>query len=419
MQRAKLDFNTPHANRAIFTELDREAILEYLDMPGASNSFFGHEQLLREYEAELAEFFGQAHCILTNSGTSALFTAFFCAGISPGDEVIVPAYTFHASVVPILQLGGVPRFVYVCPNTANICPQAVSDAIGPKTKAIVVTHQWGHPAPCEELRRLADKHDLKLIEDVSLAVGSTINGARAGSFGDFACLSLGSTKLLSGGQGGAVLTRTERLKELANLLGHFEKRSRECVKSPELARYATTGFGHNFRIHVLSAVVSRARFHRIDQLIRDRHARFNLLAQYLKSVEVILPPYTSPGIFRGSWQGFVARYDEQEHGIPITTVCDALRLKGLQINCNGYLGRLYEANIFNDPPRDVFPFSSKPSQRSGGEYVDKFPGVNQFISCAIGFPLFLDEDLELVRRYGEICVLIASEIRDRAGHFAI
>ncbi len=398
----------PHADRARFTEADRAAVLAYLADPANPNSFYGRDGLLRTYEEELAAFFGRRYCVLTNSGTSALFTAFFAAGLEPGDEVICPTYTFHATVMPLFQLGAVPVLAEAELDTGNIDPADVENKITDRTRAVVCTHQWGHPVNGSALKEIACRRGLLLIEDVSLAVGAELTGVRAGAFGEIACFSLGSTKLLSGGQGGALVTDDTTLWERSNLVGHFAHRSYQTVESPLLRQFAGTGLGHNFRMHVLAVAVSRARFHRLGELIDARRRRHERLSSLLARTGVFEPPTTRPGATRGSWHGYCARYRADRTGVPLDTVVKALAAEGLEVYGRGYHPPLHEQRIFQVRENPIHLRRHPPNFRTYRR--EDFPQTEQHIAQLVGFPLFLDEDLKLVEDYAQACQKVVDHL---------
>ena len=397
----------PHVDLLRFTAADRDALAAFLGDPNAPNSYFGREGELQAYEAELGEFFAASDVVLTNSGTSALYSAFFAAGVGPGDEVIGPAYTFHATVTPVLQLGGAPVLVDVDPTTGNIDPAKVEAAITSRTRAIIATHQWGHPVDGPRLRAIADRHGVVLIEDVSLAIGATLDGKRAGMFGHVAAFSLGSTKMFSGGQGGALVTSNPAMADRANLLGHFGRRSLQAVHDAKLKSFAPTGYGHNFRMHPLAVSISRARFSRREELIAARQARFDRLSNWLSQTEGVLnPPVTSPNASRGSWQGYCARYDARGTGVPLDYFARALRAEGLEVAPRGYQPCLHELRIFAAVPKDLGRRSEARRLYAPGD----FPVAEAHVAALIGFPIFLDEPFALVDAYGRACLKVARHL---------
>lgn len=407
----------PHANRAVFTPADRAAIETYFEDPAPQNSYFGREGMLGAFERELAGFFGRGHCVLTNSGTSALHTAFFAAGVEPGDEVIGPAYTFHATVTPVFRLGAVPVLCDAEADTGNIDPDRIESLITEKTRAIVVTHQWGHPVDALRIAEIARRRGLVLIEDLSLAFGATLDGRLTGTFGDIACFSLGSTKLLSGGQGGGLVLDDQTMWERSNLIGHFARRSFDAVQSPALRQFADTGYGHNFRMHTLAIAISRSRFHRRAELMSARHARYERLSAHLSATGVIDPPVTRPGVYRGGWQGYCARHDPERTGVPLDVLVRALAAEGLEVSAGGYHLPLHYSRIFQSRSDGQAMHTPPPSNRRVYRRGD-FPVAERHVGQLIGFPLFLDEELELVDAYGEACQKVCEQL-ERLRHAVV
>ncbi len=392
----------PHADRLAYSDEDRDAIDQFLQQSRAINSFFGRENILAEYEGELQTFFQRKYCILSNSGTSALHTAYFALGLGRGHEVIVPTYTHHATVMPLCELGCAIRFADCSLDTGNIDPACVELLITPRTKAIVVTHQWGHPGDLPRLRAIADRHRIALVEDVSLAVGSRIGGQLAGTFGDAACFSLGSSKMFSGGQGGALLLDKPELYERANLFGHFGQRAQEEVKSPLLRRYADTGWGLNYRMHVLAVAVSQARFRRREHLIASRHERFNRLTDGLGGHPFLAPPQTRDGCCRGQWQGYCVGVTGDVDPLRVGNIYRALLAEGLQLTLGGYQEPLHLRAFFRGRG-DALNQGACAIDGWHRYKVGDFPHAENVYSNAFGFPLFLDEPLSLIDQYVKAC----------------
>lgn len=403
----------PHARRNQFTFEDSQAINDYLVHDGTL-SYFGREGILSEYEDELASFHRAEAAILTNSGTSALFSAFFAAGIHAGDEVIAPVYTFHATVTPLLQLDAIPVLVDCEPDTGNIDPGAVRSAVNERTRAIVATHQWGHPIDADALGDIAEQSGVPLIEDISLAVTSTLKGKMTGTFGQLAAFSLGSTKMFSGGQGGCLLVRNREHLERATLVGHFAARSFETVHSPALRQFADTGYGHNFRMHPLAVVVSRARFSRRDELLAARHRRYELLVAGLKETTYFNPPARRSGTYLGSWQGFCATLDHLPDGVSTADVVVALQAEGMQVTAFGYHRPLHQSRLFQVSRDQLSPLGLQAAKRIKYRLGD-FPVAESHVRRLVGFPLFLDEPLELVADYIEAIHKVDAKIETVRG----
>jgi dTDP-4-amino-4,6-dideoxygalactose transaminase len=408
-----LTLPSPHADRCRFSSDDRDAINEYLGRNTAPNSVFGRTGIIEELENALAVLFGRKYCILTNSGTSALFSAYFAAGLIRGLHVLGPVYTFHSTLSPCVALGASVLLTDVELDTATVSVQSVESMINDSVRVIVGNHQWGHPFAARKLRRIADSRQCFLLEDVSLAVGSRLHGEFSGSIGHMACFSLGSSKLLSGGQGGAFLTDDRELYERATLVGHFEARSREAVRSSHYRAFCSTGFGHNFRMHVLAAAVARRRLHRLDELIQQRHQRYNLLSEYLNSTTYLRPPITQPGAFRGAWHGYCARVTGEGAEVGPEIICSCLRAEGLEVALGGYQPLLSEAPLFQGALPPFAPDSSRINNLS--DKPERWPNARTFLASSIAFPLFLDEDISLIHQYGEALLKLERHLHDVRG----
>src|SRR5439155_1690387 len=166
------------------------------------NTVAAGEGPVADFEQAFARLCERRHALVMNSGTAALHSAYFAAGVGPGTEVIVPSYTFFASAAPILQCGGTPVFCDVDERTLTADPDDVARRITARTRAICVVHLWGNPAPMDRFAALARRHGLALIEDCSHAHGATYQGRPVGSWGDVGCFSLQGQKAVSGGEAG-------------------------------------------------------------------------------------------------------------------------------------------------------------------------------------------------------------------------
>ncbi len=166
---------------------------------------------LREFEERMAEFLGVKHGVAVSSGTLGLLLTY--QGLNLQGEVIVPSFTFMATVHPLLWIGAEPVFVDIDPQTWNLDPDAVEQAITSRTTAIVAVHNFGNPAPIRELEEIAERHGLKLVFDAAHGFGSLYRGTPVGRFGDAEVFSLSPTKLLVAGEGGIVATNHEQLAQ--------------------------------------------------------------------------------------------------------------------------------------------------------------------------------------------------------------
>lgn len=210
--------------------------------------------MVNELENKWANFVGVKHCLAVSSGTSALHCAIHGCGIQPADEIIVPAYSFIATASSVMMANAIPVFADV-DSKGNICPESVKKQISKKTKAIIVVHIHGLPANIFEIKKIAEEHNLLIIEDCSQAHGAEINGIQVGSIGDVGTFSLNATKILIGGEGGLITTSNSII---FNRIAKMRVFGMEIKNNNKLYRDAD-GLGYNYRITEFCAAFSCAR----------------------------------------------------------------------------------------------------------------------------------------------------------------
>ncbi len=233
-------------------------------------------------EEAIAEMVGVEHAIVVSSGTAALHLACHSLGLGPGDEVIVPAFTFAASAhAP--RYGGAE--VVLCdslsPLDPNLDPAKVESLIGPRTRAVIAVHMWGYPAAVEELRQLCDRHGLALIEDCAEAICARLDdGGQVGSVGELGCFSFFSKKQLAVGEGGAVTTDDDELAaSVRSLRSHaMTSVTWERHRGHGLG-YDITDVGFNYRIDEPRAALALSR---VERLTADIEARREVARAYRK-----------------------------------------------------------------------------------------------------------------------------------------
>jgi CDP-6-deoxy-D-xylo-4-hexulose-3-dehydrase len=281
------------------------------------------------FEKRLTEFLGVKHAHTTNSGSSANLLAFSALtshklgnrAIQPGDEVISVAAGFPTTVNPILQFGAVPVFVDVQLGTYNIDPAKIEAAIGPKTKAIMLAHTLGNPYDLDTITALAKKHNLWLIEDCCDALGSTFNGKLCGTFGDIGTLSFYPAHHITMGEGGAVFTNDDQLRQIVESFRDWGRDcycqpgkdntcgKRFCQKLGDLPygydhKYTYSHLGYNLKISDMQAACALAQMDRVEEFIAARKANFAYLKNGLKNCEeFLLLPEATPNS-DPSWFGF-------------------------------------------------------------------------------------------------------------------
>ncbi|MEC3978155.1 DegT/DnrJ/EryC1/StrS family aminotransferase [Amycolatopsis sp. H20-H5] len=385
----------PHFSWPLLDGRTDKAVLDQLHR---SISVYDRSDVVAELENALQEYFGVRHAVLTSSGTAALHSTYAACGIGPGDEVIVPAYTFLATVTPLLHLGAVPVLAD-CDATGNLSLSDVAARITPDTVAIMVTHLWGIPADLAALRQLADARGLLLLEDGSHAHGAAVAGRKVGSVGDLAAFSMNGPKPLSAGEGGFVLTNDDEAYYRLLLHGHYNKRCRSEIPGEHpLHRYAVTGMGLKFRIHPLAAAIALDQLERLDSYLIGRVNMADYLCFELGQLPGITVPELALGT-RAAWYGLPLTYVPAElDDLPVERFYDALRAEGLdELDRPGSTCPLNLLPLFQDlgPLFPHHPHRDRIAYRPG-----QFPVAEQLHRTTLKLPVWhREEDVPLARQY--------------------
>lgn len=272
-----------------------------------------------QFEEEFAQFCGSRYGVTTSNGTTALHLALRSLGVGEGDEVIVPALTFASTAFAVSYTGAVPVFAEVDVHTWNIDPSKIEERITAKTKAIIVVHLYGHPADIDHILEVAQKYNLKVIEDAAEAHGAEYKGKRVGSLGDAGCFSFYGNKIITTGEGGMLTTDSEALMEKARLL-------RDVAMSPD-KRYWHTDIGFNYRLTNLQAAIGVAQLEKIEEIIRLKRRNAKLYDSLLKDVEgVTLPP---EALWAKSVFWMYSILVDEDFGRNRDSVMEGLRKKGV------------------------------------------------------------------------------------------
>ena len=259
--------------------------------------------VIGQLEDELRRVVAHKRVLTTSSGTAALHSAFLALNLPAGSEVAVGALGFHASFTPAAHAGLTPVVVDVDPLTGTMDPAALEQAIGPRTRAVVVTHLWGHPAQMEQIRQICDLRDLVLVEDCSHAYLSSLAGVPVGSWGEIAVWSMQANKTLSAGEGGFLATDDGILYERAVLAGHYRGRAATQIQSPELRIFSETGMGLKYRLHPLAAILGLGELATLKQRVERRR---QVLARVNSALPATLlePQYVGADVVMGGWFAF-------------------------------------------------------------------------------------------------------------------
>jgi perosamine synthetase len=233
---------------------------------------------VKAFEDEFSALVSSRHCVAVNSGTSALHMAFIATGIGPGDEVIVPSFSFAATANSVCLAGATPVFVDIEPNYFNLDPVAVEGAITPRTRAVMPVHLYGHPAAMVELSALCSAHGLLLLEDAAQAHAASLNGTPVGAFGEAASFSFYPTKNMTSGEGGMVTTADDGLARKLRLL-----RNQGMER-----RYENEIVGFNTRMTEIHAAIGRVQLSKLATWTQVRQQNAQFLSANIKGV--VVPP---------------------------------------------------------------------------------------------------------------------------------
>lgn len=249
--------------------------------------FVGGEDV-NNFEGELAKFCGAKYGISVNSGTDAIFLSLKALGIGQGDEVITTPFTFIATAEAIANCGAKPVFVDIKSDTFNIDILKIEKAITQNTRAIMPVHIFGQMADMDEIKKIAKKHNLFVIEDACQAIGAEYNAKKAGLIGDAGCFSFFPSKNLGAmGDGGAIITNNKKLNDIIRLLKNHGS-------SPK-NKYKNLILGVNSRLDSIQATILRVKLNYINKWNEERRKIANYYSENLKEIEQIKVPVVKDG----------------------------------------------------------------------------------------------------------------------------
>jgi perosamine synthetase len=292
-------------------------------------------RFIREFEKRWAEYCGMGHGVAVSNGTVALEIAVASLQLEPGAEVIMPSFTIISCALAAVAAGAVPVLVDSDPRTWCMDVAQVAAKIGPRTRAIMPVHMYGHPVDMDPLMELARKHDLVVIEDAAEAHGAEYKGVRAGGLGDVSCFSFYANKIITTGEGGMVLTRSEsqaeRLRSLRNL----------CFR-PE-RRFYHTELGHNYRLTNLQAAIGLAQVEQIDSHLQQKRWMGSAYTERLQNLPVTLP-VEEPWARNVYWMYGMVLSDD----VPYDAVELSQRLKAAGVDTRPFFLGLHEQPVLRE-----------------------------------------------------------------------
>lgn len=265
-------------NHSIVDDVDIERVVNVLRSGFLSKPDGG--PAVAEFQKLMAKLHGKRYAFAVNSGTSALHCAIVALSLQKNDEVIIPALANIADASVVIQEGGKPVFVDVDPKDFNIDPAKIEEKITPRTKTIIVVHMYGQPAKIDEIRHIADKHKLILIEDCAQATGAKYKGKYVGSFGDMGCFSLYQTKHIICGEGGVVITNNEEYAKVITSVAN------NGIMKHDLDAYDYDRIGFNYQLTDIQAALAIGQLHKLDKNNIKRRENAKKFMTLLKNIDV-------------------------------------------------------------------------------------------------------------------------------------
>lgn len=303
-----------------FDESERRALNEVLESrvwwrtPGTKTL---------EFEQAFARYHGARHGIAVTNGTAALEVTMAGLGIGAGDEVILPDFTFVATASAVLFASALPVLVDVDPETYCIHPDLTEAAITPRTKAIIAVHMGGHPADLDRLREIVTSRGIALVEDSSHAHGTEWNGKKIGTYGVAGTFSFQSSKLMTAGEGGIIVTNDDG----------FERQARsvhDCGRMPGEWFYSHFIYGSNYRLSEWQGAILQVQLGRVEEQTKKRHKNARLLDALLGEIPGITPQKLDARCTRNGQYAYIFHVDRRKFaGVATERIVEAVNAEGI------------------------------------------------------------------------------------------
>ncbi len=315
---------------------ERELLLDVLD---SGRWWSTQGTRVHEFEHAWGELHGTGPAVAVTNGSHAIEVALLATGVGQGDEVIVPSWTFVATAASVLMVNAIPVLVDVELGTGCIDPDAVEAAITERTRAVIAVHIAGHPADLERLTEICARRDLVLIEDCAHAHGSLFNGQMVGTFGSAGTYSFQASKLMTAGEGGAIVTADPEVR--ASAMSYSD-----CGRRPGEWFYSHFALGGNYRMTEWQGAVLLAQLERFEEQAVRRDRRSALLNSALAAIPGVHPQARDPRCDRQGNYCYVVRIDPHEFGADREPVRLALAAEGIPLTMS--YPPVHRLDVFRD-----------------------------------------------------------------------
>jgi len=295
-------------------------------------------KFIPEFEAKFAQLHQAKHALCVSNGTIGLVVALKAEGIGFGDEVILPSYTFIATASAVMEVGAVPVCVDIDPYTCCIDAAMIEQAITPRTKAIMPVHVAGQPANLDAILAVAKRHSLVVIEDSAQAHGAEWKGRKVGAIGDMGSFSFQSSKNLSSGEGGILVTNDDELAHKSFSYLNSGRPHKDAVDFIPVV-------GQNFRITEFQAALLISQLTRFPEQCIAREDNALYLTELISDIDGVQAPGVDPGVTKHAWHLFMVRFNlEKFGGADLSRISEALVAEGIPMR-KGYVP-LYDSLVF-------------------------------------------------------------------------
>ncbi len=323
----------------VYDSREADAVAEIVRSGKWGNPDCGDE--VAKFEKAFARYCGSKYAITCVNGSVSLRLALIACGVKPGDEVIVPPYTFITTASSVIECNCVPVFVDIDPDTYNISPAAIEAAITERTKVIIPVHFGGQACDMEAIMDIADRYGLKVIEDAAHAHGAEYKGKKLGTIGNVGSFSFQSSKNLTSGEGGIVITDDDDLYAMMHSLRNVGR-----IEGGQW--YDHYNPGCNYRITQMQAVLLSHQLERLDGQTKKRNENGLYLNDLLKNIKGITPLHRGEEITLHCYHIYIFKYDASEFGgLPKDKFAEMLAAEGIP-SFKGYPHPLYKQPLFQN-----------------------------------------------------------------------
>ena len=360
-------------NKPWLDDETKQEVLKVLDENALTSPAKNGGKRVQEFENLLKSYLKVKHVIAVNSGTSAIHASLLSLGVKPGDEVILPSFTFVATANSVIAAGAKPVFVDINKNDYTLDISDVVKKINSNTKAIIPVHLYGHPSDMDEINSIAKDNSLQVVEDSCQSLGSLYDQKQTGTIGNLGCFSFYASKVLTTGEGGAIVTNNDNLYEKLLMI-----RNHGMVHG-----YDTQVFGLNLRLPEVSAAIGIAQMRKVDRMLKMRKTNAELLFDGLKKFEqkgLLTLPY-EPENKKFNWYLFTIGFKENSQR---------------ELIKNNLIEEEIGATVYYDPPIHKTPYYSHSNDLSSDTFLSNTVWAwNHVLSLPV-HPLITEADINKI-----------------------